>query len=485
MYLKPRINSVRFKITLWYTFTLLIALSIFGIFLYDQQKNSLSEHTDELLALKAESLADTIETILKEEIKEKDPMTKKDFRETISYLMNEHLPDPGLTSLSVRIIDFYGKEILKSANIANIPPISSETLGEIVKGGSYYETLSVYQEDGKNSFYRSYSTPVQKEGKTAYIIQVFRPLDQNQFAMKTLLKNIFIFIPVTAFLTAILGMTIAGLALKPVHDIIKTTKQINAESLHLRIVPPKSKDEIRELADLFNEMISRLEESFISQKRFIQDASHELKTPLTILKGEMEVALKKTRSPVEYEKILKSNLEETERLTRLVENLLTLARLDNKEIAGQKSILELNEILKQTAQKLYKKAKDKNIEINLKLSDKNFQFKANEDQISRAFSNIIENAVKYSPEGSPIEITSRLERDKFIVSVKDKGPGIPPESLPHIFERFYRADASRSTEGFGLGLAIAKASFENYGAFVTASNIKEGGACFIVEFPIS
>lgn len=491
MSLKSAINSVRFKITLWYSFTLLFSLAIFSILLYDQQKTALGEHTDELLALKAENLADTIEAYIKDENnagtkKAMNLSVKSPLRDAINTLINEHLPDPGLSSISVRITDASGKTLLSSANIADLPDISEESLSEAIHGSAYYETLTLRKGEKRGDFYRSYSTPVQRDGNTFYIVQVFRPLYQNQFAMKTMLKNIFIFIPVTALLTGLLGMTMAGLALKPVHNIIKTTRQINAENLHLRIDPPKTRDEIRELADFFNEMLSRLEESFLAQKRFIQDASHELKTPITILKGEMEVALKKARSVGEYEEILKSNLEEIERIGLLVENLLTLARLDNRESYQETSIIEINELLKQASEKMKKMAEAKNIKINLNLTHEKLQVKADRDQLIRAFSNIIENAIKYSPSSSSVGISSYIEDRKFLVSVTDEGPGIPPESLPHIFERFYRADSSRSTEGFGLGLSIAKSALENCSASIKAENTPGSGARFIITFnPIS
>ncbi|GAB4030046.1 MAG: ATP-binding protein [Elusimicrobiota bacterium] len=407
---------------------------------------------------------------------------KGPFKDAVSALINEHLPDPGLSSISVRITDVSGRTLLSSANTADLPDISGESLREANHGSAYYETLTLHQREEKASFYRSYSTPVQQDGKTFYVLQVFRPLYQNQFAMKTMLKNILIFIPVTALLTGLLGMTMAGLALKPVHDIIKTTRQINAENLHLRIDPPKTRDEIRELADFFNEMLSRLEESFLAQKRFIQDASHELKTPITILKGEMEVALKKARSVGEYEEILKSNLEEIERISLLVENLLTLARLDNRENSQQNSILDLNELVKQASENMTKPAEAKNIKLNLNLANEKLLIKADKDQLIRAFSNIIENAIKYSPPSSSVEIGSHIEDGKFVISVTDEGPGIPPESLPHIFERFYRADTSRSTEGFGLGLSIAKSALENCSASIKAENISGSGARFIIIF---
>ncbi len=484
MFLKTAVNSVRFKITLWYSFTLLIALSVFSFFLYNQQKKALDEYSDEVIAVKGEDTADAIETYLKtrsgEGNKKKSGFLDRKFFESI---VNNHMQDPGLVSISIRIADIHGDIIANSANMMQIHGISREALAESMSGNAYYETLQLNSGNDKIVYYRSYTTPVQIEGKAAYIVQVLKPLHNNRLAMKALLENILIFIPITIMLTGFLGMSMAGLSLKPVNDIIRTTRQINAENLHLRIPAPNTRDEIRELADLFNEMLSRIESAFLSQRRFIQDVSHELKTPLTIVKGEIEVALKKTRTEQEYNEVLKSNLEEINRISRLVENLLTLAKLESSGNEGPSPEINPNDALIQAAGKIKKLAEAKNIKVELDLSPEKLQVKANEMQIISAFFNVMENAVKYSPEGTCIRIKTFPSNGGFMVDITDEGPGIEPESLPHIFERFYRADASRSSEGFGLGLSIAKSALENCGASIKAENAPGKGAKFLIIFP--
>ena len=482
-------KSVRFKLTVWYAITLSVTLSLFSVLVYNNLKKTLYENMDRLLEFRAEGLADAVEAYLETEEIETGRVPKASaksgtFFKVTKNLLNSDVYDPKFAAIEVQITDARGVILASSPGAENAPEIPEGTLNEAVRGEAAYDTIKTSGSQDKESVYRSYTTPVLKAGETVYIIQTSRLLYQTEFALNNLRTMMAVLVPLIVLFTGAAGMMFARVALKPVHGMIKTIRQISAENLSLRIPAPDTKDEIRELASMFNDMLSRLEGSFLSQKRFIQDASHELKTPLTILKGELEVALKKARSQPEYTSILQSNLEETNRISRLVENLLTLAKFDNREIPLDISPVNLNHVLEALASDMAQVAGKKRIQLFLKLKPGLPVIKADAVQLRRAFLNILDNAIKYSDEGGAVTLSSAIAGAAVSAAFSDTGRGIPPKDLPHVFERFYRADFSRNTEGFGLGLAITKSIIDAHDASIIVKSEPLKGSSFSVFFPL-
>ena len=480
-------KSVRLRITVWYALTLSVTLSLFSVLVYNNLEKTLYENMDRLLEFRAEGVADAVEAYLETEEIETGRVPKASAKSGTFFMVTQNLVngpayDPKLAAIEVKITDARGVILASSPGAASAPEIPEGTLNEAVRGEAAYDTIKAADSRDKESVYRSYTTPVLKEGKTVYLVQASRPLYQTEFALNNLRDMMAVLVPMIVLFTGAAGMLFARVALKPVHGMIKTIRQISAENLSLRIPATGAKDEIRELASMFNDMLSRLEGSFLSQKRFIQDASHELKTPLTILKGELEVALKKARSSQEYASILQSNLEETNRISKLVENLLTLAKFDNREIPLDISAVNLNRVLESLASDMAQVAGKKRINLALKLEPGLPVIKADAGQLRRAFLNILDNAVKYGEEGGTVTISSAGNAAGVLLVFSDSGRGIAPKDLPHVFERFYRADSSRSTEGFGLGLAITKSILDAHGAAITVKSGPARGASFSVFF---
>jgi len=281
----------------------------------------------------------------------------------------------------------------------------------------------------------------------------------------------------------VVGVFLAGIALRPVDAMIKTIHQITAENLKLRITIPDTKDEIKHLADTFNDMLERLDKTFTSQQQFLQDISHELKTPLTIIRGEIEVILKKKRSPEEYERVLKSALEEINRVSRIFENLLVLARFDSKKISLELKSLDVNNVIKDILEDTEQIARQKNIKITF-FPVSPAVFRADEYSIRRLVLNLLDNALKYTPAGGDIHISTSRGNNLVVITVSDTGPGISPEALPQIFDRFYRADASRRSDGFGLGLSIVKSIVQAHNGTIDVKSSPGRGTTFLVSFPV-
>ena len=482
-----RFNSVRFRITLWYAAVLAVTLTLFSLLVYNSLAKSLDENMDQLLSYRAEGVADALEAYLETERIEvgrhsADAAKGGVFYKIAPELVRLHTEDPKQTAIALRILDASGAELLSSAGSSGAPDLPERTIKDALKGSAAYDTIKVEDEEGVESTFRSYTTPADAgTGGAVYIVQSYRSTYHNQFALKNLRMMMAALVPLIVLLTGAFGMFFARVALRPVADMARTIRQITAESLSLRLKPPATRDETRELADLFNAMLARLEDSFLSEKRFIQDVSHELKTPLTILKGELEVALKKARTTGEYAAILQSNLEETEKMSKIVGDLLTLARFDNREVRLEHARVDLRELLGKTVESLSGVARKEGVTVELSPGD-GPEVDGDTGQLNRLFLNLLDNAIKYSPAGGKVSVSVYKEGHRPAVKIADTGAGIPVEDLPHIFKRFYRADAARSSGGFGLGLAIARSIAEAHGAEIKAESAPGHGSAFTIIF---
>jgi heavy metal sensor kinase len=271
------------------------------------------------------------------------------------------------------------------------------------------------------------------------------------------------------------GWILTSRALQPIHDISKTATQISGGDLSQRIDVADTDSELGQLANLLNSTFSRLDAAFAQQRQFTADAAHELRTPLAVIISETQTALARPRTPEEYRETVEACLETAQRMRALTHSLLELARFD----AGQEQIarepFDLAEVARKCVADAEKIGRDRNVRIMAALNPE----PANGDaaRIAQVIANLLTNAIHYNKEGGEVRVTTRAENGAAILTVKDTGPGIGPEALPHIFERFYRADPSR-TRGAGhsgLGLAISKAIVDAHnGAISVECKVGEG-----------
>ncbi|RLA97319.1 MAG: hypothetical protein DRG32_03790, partial [Deltaproteobacteria bacterium] len=294
-------------------------------------------------------------------------------------------------------------------------------------------------------------------------------------------------VPSVLILAVVGGLFLANKALRPVDEITNTARKIGSSGdLSQRIrLKRKVDDEIGRLAATFNEMIAKVENSFQQIKRFTADASHELKTPLTILRGEIEVGLKRLRTPEEYQKILASNLEEVKHMSRMVEDLLTLARADMGALELRKEVVDLGGLVREVWEEVRLWAEDKGVEL-LFQEDGEARIMGDRGRLRQLALNLIDNAIKYTPSGGRVELRVVRDGDEVTFSVADTGEGIPAEDLQRIFERFYRVDKARSRQrgGTGLGLSICKWIAEAHGGRISAESELGRGSKFHVFLPL-
>ena len=486
-------KSIRFKITILYMGMLALTLSSFSVVLYHNVSAGLYASMDTLLKSKAGGVAQAIDTyweaakfeaieaggLLPEVLKKRRNIN---FAKVAQRWVKEESSDPALLDIVVQVFDTDGVIIASSKNTKGLPGILRKSFISVLQGRSRFDTID---SDTKSigMFFRLFTAPVFENEKVAYIVQVASPLASIQTALNNLKVALFILFPITVLATGLMGALLAKMSLRPVDSMVKAIHEMTAENLKLKLAVPATKDEIQKLAETFNDMLGRLEVAFTSQRQLFADLSHELKTPLTILKGEFEVILKKERPPEEYERILRSALEEIDRIAKLAEGLLLLAKFDSKEARLEKERFDLNLLAQAAVNNMKALSKLKQIEISFK-PGKDVLIDGDPSQIKTVFLNILDNAVKYTPPKGRISVTVGTEIGGAEVAIEDTGTGIPEEELPHVFDRFYRVDKSRNAAGFGLGLSIAKSIVEAHGGSIDVRSRLSQGTAFIVLLPL-
>ena len=314
------------------------------------------------------------------------------------------------------------------------------------------------------------------------ILYAFDASDTTE-SIKSLVLILVAGIPAALLLALLGGYFLAGRALSPVKAITRKAQDITAESLSERLPVKNPHDEIGHLAAVFNDTLGRLESSFEQLRRFTADASHELRTPLTSIRSVGEVALKEPVETKSYREAIGSMLEETERLTRLVDNLLILARGDAGKAKLAPSSVDLSALVVEVAEELRILAEEKTQALTLSI-ERGVGAKVDKETIRLAVSNILHNAILYTQEGGRVEVrTAKTDDGRALIDIIDNGPGIPDTERTRVFERFYRVDKARSRAkgGAGLGLAIARWAVEvNGGSIAFQDNDAPGTFCRIV-----
>ncbi len=319
-----------------------------------------------------------------------------------------------------------------------------------------------------------------------YEIYVASPIDIVVHTFNEIQVTYFIFLPLALLIASISVFIIIQRSLKPITIATRTAESITSTNLEERLPPPVLDDEVGELVNTLNHMIARLEDAFNQITQFMADAAHELHTPLTILRGELEVALRRHDLEKNSVRLLQSNLDEVNRLINIVESLFTLARIDAKQLPIEFAPVELDVLLHELYNKAFVLAEPKNISVEL---SKNDAVVVNGDtyRLIQLFLNLINNAIRYTPEGGTITLSCEKLQSRARVRVSDTGIGIPQSELEKIFNRFYRVDKARSREmgGSGLGLSIAQRVVDLHHGSISVQSEEGKGSTFEVILPMN
>jgi len=459
---------IKWRLTIWYGFVLSLILITFasGIFIYF--KNSLQESID----AKIRSIGEVLSSSMT------DAHNTSVFGNFERYLENVLGKKP--KGKFIQIMDSSGRIGAKMSDIeGEALPTSFSALERAMKGEIVYETI-----EKTKPRLRMITIPIMENKKVTSVVQVGTSLEDFDETIKKLLLIMIISIPSSICVTIVVGYFMAKKALKPVDQIRRAAIKISSSNLDERIDIGGRKDELGRLAETFNAMIGRLKDAFQRINQFSIDVSHELKTPLTILKGETEVALRKERDKHDYQVLLMSNLEEIDRMSCIIDDLLLLSKADMKEIKLNVEEVALRDLITDVCMDMKVVADKKNVELEAsELED--IRLKGDELKLRRMLLNIVENGIKYSQVGGKVSVSSQQNNGYAKIDVKDNGIGISEEDIKYIFDRFYRADPSRKREsGSGLGLSISRWIAEAHQGSIEVISQPARGSMFTIKLPI-
>jgi heavy metal sensor kinase len=321
-------------------------------------------------------------------------------------------------------------------------------------------------------------------GGHGVVLRVSRSEERVREQLWEILVVLVLGLPMVVALAGLGGYVLARRALTPIDHLSSEARRITAERLHERLTVPNEHDEIGRLAAVINETYGRLESSFEQLRRFTADASHELRTPLAVIRGIGEAGLTETRTAAQYKESIGSMLEEVDRLTHLVDTLLRLSRADGGTLTISREPFDLGELARDVAGSLSVLAEERGQRLDV--TGDIVPVRGDRLVLREAITNVLDNAIKYSPQRSTIDVRARVEGAHAMLEVADEGPGVAPEHRGKIFERFFRIDEGRSRDrgGTGLGLAIAKWAVEANGGSVSVESGVKGGAVFRILLPI-
>ena len=452
---------IRVRLTLWYVFLLAITFSAFAVYLIYRFRYSLIDSLDASLHI---TVTKTIAALDPEDFAEIQRLSFDTVRRT-------QVPT---SEFAMRLVSVQG--------------LVWDTYGAVQKmtiWGPIEEGITTQPQPGEESGWRIFSQPVSdSNGQMIGWVQASRSLGPVNEAVDDLRDQLLFGIPLMLLFAGFGGYFLADRALQPIEQITITAQEITARDLSRRLGYRGSEDEVGKLARTFDHMLERLQSAFQREQRFTADAAHELRTPLTALKGQIEVTLNRSRQPSEYEAKLRDLSSEVNRLIRLSNALLFLSRSDQNQIFFNQTRVDLKEILEGLIEQIRPLADEKKIRLNIDLQD-DLRMSGDYDHLVRLFMNLFENALKYTPSAGEISVNAKRAGDFFEVLIRNSGSEIPSEHLQHIFKRFYRVDADRSTQsgGSGLGLAIAEEIVHLHNGIIAAQNDAGNGVTFTVSLP--
>ncbi len=477
-------RSIRARLTLWFAVALTAAIGAFGATLYVVRRRPPVSEIDARLHLEARLsiryLAESHRVLGR--IVRTDPADNKPALEASLASYFETIRD------FLLLVDADGRVIFSSDTASRLSFSSFERLQEPLNPLPRSERVGTFEFDPAIGPARYLVAPVSGIGPEVRGILVAASVRTLAFDPALLVQSMLVIAPVILLGAVLAGYWIAGRGLRPVEGIVEELAAIqDGRSLHRRLAVDRSSEEVARLGDAVNRMFERLEHSFAALRRFTADASHELKTPLMVLRAGVERALTNPRVPPDSLQGLDDALLEVNRMSELVDGLLTLARADEGRLPLAVEPCDLRELLNEAAETASMLAEAGGHEVTTALPAEPVRLEVDRARIRQLLLNLVTNAVKYTPPGGRVSLGLSDQGATVTLTVGDTGIGIAAGDLPHIFDRFWRADVARSREGerpgVGLGLAITKWIAEAHGGTIQVQSRPGRGTIFTVTLP--
>lgn len=324
------------------------------------------------------------------------------------------------------------------------------------------------------------------EDDKPYFVAIGRSYEEGDRLIEQFTRYYSVMLPLMVVTASLIGWFMAGRALRPIDDVARTAQRITGANLRIQIPPRGTGDELDRLIDAFNRMIERLDAAFQQTRQFSTDVSHELRTPLTAIRGQLEVALLAAKTPEQYQDAILNALEDVERLSQTIRALLQLSHAESGQLVLQKQTLDLSALISGLMEQFEIPADIGKVALRISVPPVCFA-EVDRIQFERLVSNLVSNAIKYTPEGGSVEVALHDRGREVELLVKDTGVGIPPESLPHIFDRFYRvpgpATEKAPERGLGLGLSFVAWIVKEHRGSVDVASVPGQGTAFTVRLP--
>ena len=482
-------NSIRFKTSILYTSILCIILVIFSGILFFTIQHILYRDMDERLMLKANEIVNILKSYGELKGAERQPQNmikqmlglQDQTRTIIDRLWRSDMRALNLKKDYFAILNRRGQILFRSDNFdGHMAALFKKKFPPSITHAAYADITNDHY------MLRTINLPFYYGMRDILVIQVGTPLDSVTRILNELLYFMGAGILFILGLTSFLGSFFARKTLKPVLKVTRIANDISHTDLNMRIGPMEADEEMQHLISSFNAMIGRLEKSFEHINEFSSHVAHELKTPLAIIKGEIELALNEIRDVEEYKRVLKVTLEETDRLVRIIKDLLLLAKLDYSPEVFTFEKLDLVAFFKEIYETCKILTIEKNIELTLSVPPAPAFIKGDVVHLRRLFFNLINNAIKYTPENGKIDIALTPQNETVHVAISDNGIGISEENLARIFNKFFRVhnDDQSAETGSGLGLTIARSIARAHQGSTDVHSRTGQGSTFTVILPL-
>ncbi|MFZ5877309.1 MAG: sensor histidine kinase [Nitrospirota bacterium] len=476
-------NSIAGRLVIWVVVTASCGVGALEVFLYERQREASLAMIDEALHSRAELFASLIE-IFPDGSVHFEPAEHQDRYPTLfDYQGAGHY---------YQIFDDAGNVLARSRSLGD--------WGFDIPYGRLYEPYhgTLVAPDGDRvrvHARRVIVSPLsQSEVVRTFIVTTGSTLRDMERFLALLRTTMLYSAPFIVLLSALGGYVISRASLRPLKRFSDEIGQISEQTLDRRVGEAGINAELRHLAAAFNAMLARIQTVFTQQRRFISAASHELRTPISVIKSYCEVPLRRDRTVEEYKERLRTILRHTEKMSTLIDNLLTLSRLDDRRGSLKEQRVDLNGVVGATVAQVSPLAKQKDIELQCRLATQPVATLGDETALTEVLTNLIDNAIKYTGPGGRITVTVGSDATDAVVTVEDSGMGIPADALPHVFDRFYRADSTRGVKpvdgehehaGFGLGLSIVQDLVAAHQGWINVTSEVGKGSVFTVRLQIA
>lgn len=468
--------SLRWQMVLCYTTAFTLLLGLCGAVFYQYLEYRLEASVDTDLQLRAQQLAAGV-------IVSHGTVSWHNGSEDLpgagTALQNATASDVNKGEL-VRLLDMRGHLLFETPAFAGLSiPVASLT--QPLAGSAWQGTMTTRHGEEV----RIDSQTLTEQGKTIAILQVGESLANLHTLLHQLVAALLLVGLLVLMCCAAGSYWLAGFSFAPIQRLAQTARKISAGDLQQRVPVPPVRDEVQYLAVTFNQMLDALEQAFARQRQFVADASHELRTPVTVIRNTAGVALLEPPQLDETVSALQEIRTETERLTLLLTDLLTLARGDEGQARFEREVVSLDRLIETVAATTEGLAAEQGITLNV-LPCQPISVIGDEARLIQVAMNLLENAIRYTPAGGQVWVWVEQTSDEVRLLVRDTGIGIASEHLPHIFERFYRVDAARErTGGSGLGLSIVAWIVRMHGGWVSVESQPGQGSCFTIHLPLT